>query len=267
MRTHHWKIGAATALLILSTLACGFAEETPESVVVPQVLQPTQELPPSAGQEILEAAAAGECDNVYLPVRTDATWNYRLTGLFADTFTRRIISAQANSFTDQDTFGSGVIRTGNWQCSAGNLTALDPASGTSASISSEGVWVEFRTVSQEGITLPASITPGASWTQKLTIEGKLAISAAQYEARNEITNNCTAIGIEPVTVAAGGFNAMRVECRTAMNITVDMPDKPNKNDLTLNVTNWYAENVGLIKTITAGEGLDGTVELLTYTIP
>lgn len=265
MRYRNWKSSIAAFALVLSTLACIFEEE-PTAVPLPSVIQPTQELP-AVEFEAQPAAAAGECHNIYLPVVTDATWNYRLTGLFADTFTRRIINLQTNAFTDQDTFGSGIIRAGNWQCSAGNLTALDPASGTSASISSEGVWVEFRTTAQEGITLPASITPGITWSQRLTIEGKLAISAVQYDARNQLTNNCTAVGIEAVTVVAGAFNAMRVDCRTTMDITVNMPDKPNKNNLTLNVTNWYAENVGLIKTVTSGEGLDGTVELLSYTIP
>jgi hypothetical protein len=52
-----------------------------------------------------------------------------------------------------------------------------------------------------------------------------------------------------------------------MDLTVDIPDKPSRNALTLNVTNWYVENIGLIKTVTAGDGLDGTMELQSYIIP
>lgn len=265
MMTRHWKKILAGSVMLLALTACGAATPTPD-VVVPLMELPTQDLQP-APEQLEAAAAANDCANPYLPVVQGATWNYRLTGIINDTMTRRIINVQPTTFTDQDTFGSGIIRNGSWQCAGGNLTALDPASGTSISISSEGVWVEFRTVSQTGITLPAALNPGDNWAQAVTIEGKLAIGAAQYDARNIINNNCTAVNFESVVVTAGTFNAFRVDCRTTMDLTVNIPDKPSRNALTLNVTNWYVQGVGLIKTVTAGDGLDGTMELQSHTIP
>jgi hypothetical protein len=60
---------------------------------------------------------------------------------------------------------------------------------------------------------------------------------------------------------------MKVECRIVMDINLTIEDKPNQTTLNLIVTNWYAANVGLVKSVTTGEGLDAAVELLSYSIP
>jgi hypothetical protein len=255
---------AVIAILFVTT-ACGIEEEPTPSVTIPQVVQATQQVtvPAVSPTPVL----TGACANHYLPILTGAIWNYRLTGADADTFTRSIASVQTDGFTDQDVFTLGFTRQGKWQCSNGNLIALAPSSGSSASIISDGIWIDFRTTAQEGVTLPASINAGNSWTQSLTIEGVQSIYNVQYQARNQLTSNCTAIGIESVTVTAGTFQAMRIDCSTVINISLTIEDKPNQTTLTLTTANWYAENVGLVRTVTTGEGYDGTVELLSYTIP
>jgi hypothetical protein len=266
MKTINKSFFLAMTTLLFAMLACWTEEEPTPSVVLPEVA-------PTATQETILPTATpvfadySECANPYLPVKNGATWNYKISGDETGAFTRSIISTQADGFTDQDSFGSGLVRQGKWQCDNGSLTALDPAGNRSASIVSDGIWVDFQTTAQSGVTLPASINPGDAWSQSLTIEGTQSIYDVKYQARNQLTSNCTAIGIETVTVEAGTFQAMRVDCRTVMNISLTIEDKPNQTTLTIDTTNWLAENVGLVKTVTTGEDLDGTIELVNYNIP
>lgn len=268
MKRNNKIIVTATAALLLITLACGIDETPTPGAGIPMIAEASQATPEPPPQEVAAVPAIpAACFNIYLPVIAGAAWNYRLTGLAADTFTRTIVSVDTEAFTDRDTFSSGLTRQGRWRCSNGNLIALDPVSGASASIVAEGVWIEVQTTALEGVTLPAVINPGDTWTQSFTLEGILQIQSNRREARNQIFNTCAAAGMEVVTVPAGSFEAVRVNCRTTINVFLKIEDKPSQTTLTLDVSNWYAANIGLVKTTTAGEDLDGTLELLSYVFP
>ena len=256
------------ATLVLSMLACNLGSAAPTDA-------PSDD-PNSGGTEstpapVNEAAnppvSAGACDNPYMPVIVGATWNYNLTGPTPDTYVHSILSVEADGFTEQDVFGSGVTRQGQWKCENGNLIALNPSGGGSASVTSEGTSVDFQTTALEGVTMPASLNPGDSWSQSLTLEGTQTVNNETMPVSNQVTQACTAAGVESVTVPAGTFDAMRVECQVNMTIPIDIAGSPFTTPIALNNTNWYALKVGLVKTVSTGSGLDSTTELTSYSIP
>ena len=273
--TSHRILGLfLTILFVLAMAACSTAPEaTSASTQLPQA---TAEMP-TATTEIRVATeapttapepSAHACNNPYMPVVVGATWNYKLTGPTSDTFTHSILSVEESSFVEQDVFDVGVTRQGTWNCENGNLIALDPPSGASANIDTENnVSVDFETKDLSGVTIPATINAGDTWSQSLTLEGTQTINDVSFPASNQLTSDCTAIGVESVTVEAGTFDAMRVECQTTMNLSLSMGDIPIQSTLNLTGTNWYVENVGLVKTLTTGMGLDSTTELVSYNIP
>lgn len=256
-------------LIILLLASCGpIGTDTPAtetSIVQPSPLPPVEEatrtlpMPPVIGNPPAGAAA---CDNVYMPVVSGATWNYSLAGQVSDTYTHSVLSVSESSFVEQDVFGSGVSRTGEWSCDAGNLTALDPTGG-GASVSTEGQSSVFTATSNTGITFPADPKPGDSWTQSVTLEGSQTINGFNVPATNQVTVSCTVIGFEPVTVPAGTFEALRVDCVNDMVISVVADGNP----FSTTSTSWYAANVGMVKSVTVGNGLDSTIELLSYSLP
>jgi len=126
---------------------------------------------------------------------------------------------------------------------------------------------DFHTTASSGVTLPASIKPGDTWTQALTLEGIEDLNGLQIPAKNETSNDCTAAGIESVTVPAGTFDALRFDCQTNTDIMITMSGNDIEQTIDFTASNWYAEGVGLIKTVTTGSGLDSTIELVSYTIP
>ena len=264
MKRNNLSILIAGGALVLSMLACNFGR-TPESspVEVPQESAVTE----SAPAEVPASGGSGACANPYLPVVAGATWNYKMTGSISDTFTRSIVAVDGSSFTDQDVFGTGVTRQGKWNCDGGNLTALNPSNGSSASVSTENVSVDFQTTAFSGVTLPATVNPGDAWEQATTLEGDETINDMVIPAKNEFTNSCKAVGMESVTVEAGTFDAMRVDCMTNMKITITMQETPVETTVILNGSNWYAENVGMVKSASTGQGIDSTIELVSYNIP
>ena len=276
MNTNRILLILASAM-VFSLIACSPAPAAVSPTA--QAPQATSDLPtPTGAPQITEAptntaipvpAPVGHaCDNPYLPIVVGATWKYKLTGPIPDTFTHTILSVEENSFVEQDVFDAGVTRQGTWNCENGNLIALDPPSGGSANVSTENdVSVNFETKDQSGVTLPATINPGDTWSQSLTLEGTQTINGISFPASNQLSSDCNAIGIESVTVEAGTFDALRVECQTTMDLSLSMGDAPINTTLNLVGTNWYVQGVGLVKTLTTGMGLDSTTELVSYNIP
>lgn len=249
--------------LLFFTLACNLAS-APESGTT-AIPAPTEAIAQATTAPALPAS--GACDNPYLPVVEGATWSYNLAGPIPDTYVHSILSVEADGFTEQDVFGTGVTRQGKWKCEQGNLIALTPSGGGSANVETEGVTVDFQTTSLEGVTLPASINPGNMWTQSLLLEGTQTINGETFPASNQTTQVCTAVGLESVTVPAGTFDAMRVDCQITMILSLGMSDPPTQMTLDLSNSNWYATNIGLVKTVSTGEGLDSVIELVSYSIP
>lgn len=260
---------AVIAIVAISACSPGsgpIAATQPPTIAI-DLNTPTAEAQVTEVPTSSSSGSSGACANPYMPVVPGATWNYKLTGPLPDTFTHTILSAEGNSFVEQDVFNSGVTRQGTWNCENGNLIALNPPSGSSGTVNAENVSVDLQTTALSGVTLPATINAGDTWSQSLTLEGTQTVNGTAYPASNQLTSDCKAIGMESVTVEAGTFDAMRVECQTTMKISLKMGDTPIENTLNLTGTNWYAQGVGLVKTFTGGLGFDSTVELVSYNIP
>ncbi|MBK7450610.1 MAG: hypothetical protein IPJ47_14800 [Anaerolineales bacterium] len=266
MKTNNSPIMLVIATLVLAMLACNLGASAPTGDGSKPTNGSTTEAP-NAESARSALTSPNACDNPYMPIIVGATWNYNLAGPVPDTYIHSILSVEADGFTEQDVFGTGVTRQGKWSCENGNLIALNPSGGGSANVSADGTSIDFQTTALEGVTMPASINPGDNWTQSLTLEGTQTINGEAFPASNQTTQNCTAAGVESVSVPAGTFDAMRVDCQVTMNITLDMSGSPLATTITLTNTNWYAVKVGLVKTVSTGSGLDSTIELTSYLIP
>ncbi|MCA1900321.1 MAG: hypothetical protein LDL50_06395 [Chloroflexi bacterium] len=260
-------ISLAIAALTFAALACNMGATPPPATPSLPDGNATDESIPTPAEFPLESQPAGECANPYLPVVTGASWSYKMTGSASDTFTRSIVAVDEKSFTDQDVFDVGVARQGKWECESGNLKALNPSNGVSSSVNTENLAVDFQTTASSGVTLPAAIRPGDAWEQALTLEGSQTVDGLEMPAKNDLKNTCKAVGLESVSVEAGTFNAMRVECVTTMSLSLNMQGVPLDMTLTLNGINWYAENIGMVKSTSSGQGFESVIELLSYSIP
>jgi hypothetical protein len=235
-----------------------------ENPTAPSVAPTTQPSPVAENHTTIvqPASSAGLCQNPYYPVVQGASWTYQVSGTSSGTFTRSIVNIRENGFDDQDVFSAGVTRQGSWECREGNLISLTPASGPS--VAAAGMQMNATVESNTGLTFPADPRPGMEWTQNLVLVGRFEQEDMSMEARSVIDLSCKAVGMERVSVPAGDFEALRVDCATQFAISISGMAAFNT---TVNGSAWYAPGVGWVKSSDASEMGVTEVVLLSYTIP
>ena len=213
------------------------------------------------------------CTNPYYPVAVGVTWQYAGSNASISdfSFVRSITAVYEEGFIDQDVFDGGTTRTGTWTCDAGALTALSQGGVATVNVPTNPSTATLIADSTEsdGVTLPATLTPGESWNQAVKIAGTMKISEQiSAKASNDTQYTCTAVDLESVSVPAGTFDAMKVTCDYVMNIEVEIEATgPVSTKFTSTSTMWYVEGVGLVKIEDQGDIGLTTIELQSYTIP
>lgn len=260
------KKNIALVFLVLASLACNLGS-TPTDTTQPSTTE--ESAPQNESTPVVQDSSQHACDNPYVPIVVGATWTYDLKGQVSDTYVHSILSIDGNTFVEQDAFGTGVTRQGQWNCENGNLIALNPSGGGSTTVATEnGVSIELQATELKGITLPAVINAGDTWSQEIFLEGTQTITGNSFPASNRTISTCQAIGVESVTVIAGTFDAMKVECLNKITVTLEMQaGSPTQFDTELATNTWYTIDVGMVKSTHTGSGLDSVIELVSYSIP
>jgi hypothetical protein len=245
--------------LVLSLQACNLPGISPTPLADSSAAAP-QSLPPASG--------GSACSNPLYPVVKGASWTYSITGIASDTFTHSITDVRADGFTDQDLFASGVMRTGEWKCDQGALTALSPLTGPASAITANNMAATFNTTEMTGVTLPAGVKPGDTWNQDFNIEGTQSVGGQNVAATGKVGFACTAGLGESVTVTAGPFNAQRVDCTINLTVAVNIGGLQVPTSFSADTSMWYAPGVGLVRLDSAITGMgNGSIELTAYSLP
>jgi hypothetical protein len=199
----------------------------------------------------LDAVPGGPCGNPYYPVIPEASFTYQITGTVSGTQTHTITDAGEDGFTEEvaQDLASHITYIYEWICLPEGLV------NTYAGVMITESDTVDTTSDGDGITIPASISVGDTWTQTCNLissDGK-----GEGELHRSVTYKRTAAAIETVTVPAGTFEAVRVDYDLEMDASMETSDG---HSLPLNVdygsgSEWYVEGVGLVKK-TAGVDLD-----------
>jgi hypothetical protein len=144
--------------------------------------------------------------------------------------------------------------------SEGVRTGLGGLEGTL--LSASGMQVEV--VSAEGMAVPppASMVPGASWKNSLSVKLRPPESSkmpAGMVLSSTFDRQATVIGEEEVTVAAGTFKALKVK-----NLTTARASRPGAQGRSVESFIWFAPGVGILK-VSTGDSTD--LELLKVERP
>ena len=257
-------------LLILTLTACSIPTGRPT---------PTPTLPggsPAGGTTPSEAGSggsgSGNCTNPLWPIVPNAKWEYASSGSDTGdyTFTQTISLVRPDGFTLDVEYSTGVYASQEWSCAGGDLTSMNPTSGSAASLSTlNGVNAQTDTDGVAGVTLPASIAPEATWAQTYDISGDVSMPGGKHgSAQGTYGSDYKAIGTETVSVPAGTFEAMRIEVQMTYNLTITLEDLEVPTSVGTVLTMWYAPGVGLVKVESANDIMGAeTIELTYYHIP
>jgi hypothetical protein len=176
-------------------------------------------------------------------------------------------------FTEQTVFQitgiPDITHSGDWKCHQGALTNLDPLSSTFGNPTAK---TTYQTTSMIGPSLPAHAKAGDSWKQTYTVGITSVAGTVTVQGSESVSESCTAIGMESVTVAAGTFNAMHVNCTTSTSTIINTKNQPIPIVTASQADKWYAANVGLVKSddqgsVGQGKTNSSVLALTAYTIP
>ncbi|MEW6125676.1 MAG: hypothetical protein AB1757_01325 [Acidobacteriota bacterium] len=203
------------------------------------------------------------CVNPYYPVSPTLKRQYRNT--YTDTrlnttYTETYTNIAADSFTYHFNFSNGSSQTNGFKCTAEGLATVEFAQVNSGGDQANAV--KFQTLKATGVTIPApdKWVKGYKWTSSYEVEGKFPMG----DAKGNITIANEIVGEENVTVPAGTYKAFKVEANIVQKMMAsEGAGKPLTIpiDGSIKVVNWYAKDVGMVKT--SVEGLS-TVELLSF---
>jgi hypothetical protein len=233
-----------------------------------QSAQPTQE--PSEGQTQATGAApspqppsvqaSGDlCANPYIPAVEGATWSYTFhTDQGDNTQVDTVTDVGSDAFLVETTRSDGFNYVITWTCTPDGLLWLQTDGGMfSAVFQGGGLSESWETVSYSGVSIPKAGQAGDTWSS----DQQISVTDSTGTRDFDIAMNFQAVGMETVTVPAGTFNAMRVD------LTMAWTSGGEGLDMTYLITDWFVENVGLVKTSAEADFGSYSLELVSYSIP
>jgi cell division ATPase FtsA len=179
------------------------------------------------------------------------------------------VSDTGFTINDLTTLGAGTSSSVKWNCKNGNLAALDSGAG-SLSVSTSKVQITSTSITADGYNVPNTFAAGTTWSEKVTVIGTVQTGTRTLDSQIAANLNCTAAGAESITVLAGTFDTVKATCTETIGVSelVNATPIPAGAPSTLDITDWYAKGVGLVKSVRVNNTSTATAtsELTQYTI-
>jgi hypothetical protein len=264
-------------LIILILTACSnTATATSTNVSTTEVAATTEPLvtpaTPLTPTTSFTATSTTQCAHQYYPIRSGATWTYQSTGSPADDyrFTDTITSLDNDGFTLTSEYEK-FTRTQEWACSPEGLSALELGGPIVAALQSQSIQLDLELTNASGITFPHDIAAGDTWQQTLEFAGDMTIAGEAGTASGTAQVNFSAIGIEQISVAAGDFDAMKIQADSLVDLNVTYEGLTVPVTYTATYTYWFAPDVGWVKATgnvnLAELSFTENLELQSYNVP
>jgi hypothetical protein len=240
-----------SATLLLS--ACQSAQPSPQA----QDSQQAQASAAPSGQPPVVQASGDLCANPYIPAVEGATWSYTFhTDQGDNTQVDTVTDVGSDAFLVETTRSDGFNYVITWTCTPEGLLWLQTDGGMFSGIfQGGGLSQSWETVSYSGVSIPKDGQAGDSWSS----DQQISVTDSTGTRNFGIAMNFQAVGKESVTVSAGTFAAMRVDFTMAWS--------GDGIEMTYLVTDWFVENVGLVKTTAQADFGSYSLELVSYSIP
>lgn len=265
------------SLLLIFTFmtACASPGGAPTKapVLTETTTQPTKSTDTAVSPDTgMPVTGKGLCANAYFPVREGSTWTYKSvggpTGEFS--FTDSVTSVREDGFTLTTQFDK-LTRTQEWSCTSDGLVALQIGGPAAASLNMQDMQFNLNVENVSGVTFPNTISQGDQWQHTLGFTGDLDIVGQKAVATGNAQSSFTALGQESVTVAAGTFDAMKIQADTTLSITATVQGLSIPVTLSSTYTFWFAQGVGWVKASGSGDlggqSFSESIELQSYSIP
>lgn len=261
-----------TTRILLSVLIVGSVACTSEGATAPSLAQgsppstatPSDATPPA---EIATPHTSGPCANDYFPVVRG------LTSVFERTIDQKVARFRQTVEDVSDQGFAVLLRFRDagerdvWTCSSEGLVNLEQyETGPNGGAPAPGT-VQFGHFRSEGVTVPAVVASGSSWTQTVTSRTVFTVDGVDHTERRVVSTSYKAVAEETVTTPLGSFDALKIE--TTMTTRKTAPTFGNGIDqrTTSVFTQWWARGVGLVQLVGSSDSSTTTITLVGFHFP
>jgi len=212
-----------------------------------------------------DSAVSELCYNPYIPLKPGVVWTYE-TQLYgqgeATQYTVNQKKVDSETFIVTQSF-PGYISEVTWKCT-GNGIIQNEYTGFDTQNMSEGM--EFNTIEFKGVTYPPADEwkTGTTWNMDYTISAKADTESGEltYEGHVIIDNEIAAM--ESVEVPAGIYeDTLRVDTILKVDLVYEIQGISQDVNIDLEMSTWYAKDVGWVKQVSGPESASSTTVLLS----
>lgn len=210
---------------------------------------------PSMGIGKPSQVASGDCFNLYYPLKTGSSIEYRMKGGSLDIpFKIEVAEHTKDSVKLNYVFsvkGQETSVTNELVCENGNIHGkgyFDFASKLT------GIDFTYETVSMKGDILPSDLAVGRSWNfdAETIVHTNDARMKAVIDGKHQKTHaESKVVGEEEVTVPAGTFKALKIDQTIAIDTGI------SNVVTTTTASSWYVKDIGLVKSQSGADKASG----------
>ncbi len=213
-------------------------------------------------------ALAQICDQPFAPVRPNWEWQYQVKGARNTTYTLHKTAITNNSFVQVRQSQSGKEEQ-KFGCTPEGLTPLElggsGGGANRASIDGQAVSYDIDLVSVKGVSIADydRWEVGETWKLTQEIRGSGQQGPIRYAVSGTLETTYKVVGQEQITVPAGKFTAFKLQTTFATRIKATAGIISIPFNFEAQGTSWFAEGIGLIKSIQQSRDGTNTTELVT----
>lgn len=201
------------------------------------------------------------CGNPYFGFKPGLTIAYSVTPFTkiagdAD-YTTSIVGVSGNTVSAHTEMAGGITSNVNVDCKNHSV------------ISTDGQDFKMTTVSSSGTFMPSDMKAGSTWSNEQTVQLESSSDAAAAAGMGVFTITTTeqshAVAEESITIKAGTYKTVKVEA-TRVSTNQFTGSAANKTPPSTSTSvEWWVKGIGMVKSITTGQGSTSTIEAKSIT--
>lgn len=210
-------------------------------------------------------AVAQLCDQPFSPTRPTWEWQYRVVGERTSTYSIRKINITDGGFIQVRQTGGGREES-RYRCTVEGIFPVDfGGSGDNrAEVGGQPVSYNLEVAKVTGVAIPDydSWSVGNSWKLVIEVRGTGQQGPVRFNISGTLETTYRVVAEETIATPAGRFTAFRLQTTFVTKMRANAGPINIPFNFESQGTSWYAENVGLVKSIQKTRNGENVTELI-----
>lgn len=205
------------------------------------------------------------CDQPFSPVRPGWEWQYRVTGGHTSSYFIRKTSLSEDSFVQIRQSAGGREET-IYRCTPEGIAPVDFGTQGGGRIEAgvQPVSYDLSVVKVTGVAIPDydRWALGSSWKLVLEVRGTAQQGPVRFNLSGTLETTYQVVAQETIATPAGRFVTYKLQTTFVTRFRANAGPFSIPFNFESEGTNWYAENVGLVKSVQKSREGERVTELI-----